>query len=1343
MAKAYLGKISALVTANTSDFNSKLNASKKEVDSFARSMQATITRAGAGATASLRGIYTESQKVSRALQAAATQRLSFKGFDNSSIASIREAVDQFKALQNAAVNVNEPLGAAARTIERLSASVQGSFDPALKSAQKSAEYLSAALNRGGIVGEKSFDRIQKKAIAAAEAADRLAEASQLASSGPRGTELAFVDPRARDALARSAAARQAAANAPALVLEFGNIGEQVKRLVEVDSLIENVRAELESAIILKVDTVPTQAKLNDLISQSERLSRTLSEAVDGTAAKATAADAARRAQAASSFLQVNQSESALLSNQGAASTVDATGRPIQQRVQDIARLRELEQQAAQATLAAAEAQEEAAAATRRRVDAASRLLEINQSESTLLSNQGAASTTDATGRSIQQRVQDIARLRELERQSARNTPDAQIAPVINRNRAQRESAIDFGLDLDAPKRQIEVLRGSIVSLKGQLDTLPAGIRSQFIPAIVAAQQNLERLSSLPAATTAELSQAAREVDRLSQALGRASQAANIPSFRRFASELSTRAAVGELQALQSLLSRIGAEAGGPAAQAYDRYAAALRRATREGTTQLPETRRELERLTTAAARAASETGRISFGGALREIRRGGDIARGGFDNFSLALNQAAFAVDDFFSSTGGLEFRLRAISNNITQLAFILGGTTGLFVGLAAVIGGQLAVAITKFVNEGRTAEDQTKALNDALARQKSLVEELAQAFQSLGDSLTRDAFSPAARQANEFRKELGEIIKKQKELRDARVADADPTVQRERATQGSLQRRLDTEENIGRRFVIQQQLEESRRREREAAATAVSRTPDGVEAMRAINDAGQALFANRTRGEETVTARDTAVLDEARARAGAAAGAVSRAELRKTLEEQRDVLLQSGTAESDTAVANAIARLQGLIAALDAQGVRQANDALVISVLEGAKKVSDALAAAQSSIANADFGPSRIGAQADAAARQLESLAKQLETATDEKAIQALKAQQEALLKVSLTLRSAASSVEQFAAVIDRVARQLSDTVLKEVEGRANQARREANAAGGAVDAGVGFVPDFNRDRARNDRRRRLEEARADRLRAEADVQRAREGQQEFERRRRTAVRQFEVRAEAGLLGQEAEGLVGQRNQAQAVLDNEKATVAEQQQATETLASVNARLDQLFQNSTLGTALAEFADGLDMAAQAAAERDRQIREQRASADRGRDLTLTPGERAAEELNQRIADISEYADRAERESAGLPEDIKKIRDRMKEAIARAEEDMMRQVAPTITGMADSVRNAVLLGPSRAALNASDATTTQGQQELNRLLRGDDPARDVDMVALQRETNEILRAIERKENPVAQ
>jgi uncharacterized phage infection (PIP) family protein YhgE len=268
------------------------------------------------------------------------------------------------------------------------------------------------------------------------------------------------------------------------------------------------------------------------------------------------------------------------------------------------------------------------------------------------------------------------------------------------------------------------------------------------------------------------------------------------------------------------------------------------------------------------------------------------------------------------------------------------------------------------------------------------------------------------------------------------------------------------------------------------------------------------------------------------------------------------------------------------------------------------------------------------------------------------------------------------------------------------------------------------------------------------DRERAERALQRARAGQREFERRRTAAVRDFEARAEAGALGQEAQQLIRQRERAQAVLDDQNATPEQQQAAADTLNQVNARLDQLFESSPAGRALSDFADKLDAAAQAASELDRQMREQRASADRGRELMLSPGQRAAEQLNQQIADISNYVQRviAALLKDGLTDEeldqLRSLREQQAEAIKRAEADMMRQVAPMITGMADSVRNAVLLGPSRAALNASDVTTTQGQQELNRLLRGDDPARNVDMVALQRETNEILRAIERKNNPVA-
>jgi hypothetical protein len=92
-----------------------------------------------------------------------------------------------------------------------------------------------------------------------------------------------------------------------------------------------------------------------------------------------------------------------------------------------------------------------------------------------------------------------------------------------------------------------------------------------------------------------------------------------------------------------------------------------------------------------------------------------------------------------------------------------------------------------------------------------------------------------------------------------------------------------------------------------------------------------------------------------------------------------------------------------------------------------------------------------------------------------------------------------------------------------------------------------------------------------------------------------------------------------------------------------------------------------------------------------------------------------------------------------------EAINRFLGDRIRQEAPLIAGFSDEVANALLQGPSRAALQASDASTLQGQQELNRLLRGEDPARDVNLVELQKQTRELERLVQLAEQgpPVAQ
>ena len=68
----------------------------------------------------------------------------------------------------------------------------------------------------------------------------------------------------------------------------------------------------------------------------------------------------------------------------------------------------------------------------------------------------------------------------------------------------------------------------------------------------------------------------------------------------------------------------------------------------------------------------------------------------------------------------------------------------------------------------------------------------------------------------------------------------------------------------------------------------------------------------------------------------------------------------------------------------------------------------------------------------------------------------------------------------------------------------------------------------------------------------------------------------------------------------------------------------------------------------------------------------------------------------------------------------------------------------SVANALLQGPSRAALQPTDISTVEGSRELTRLLRGDDAARDqANLVELQKEANRLLDLIANAPVPIAQ
>jgi hypothetical protein len=200
------------------------------------------------------------------------------------------------------------------------------------------------------------------------------------------------------------------------------------------------------------------------------------------------------------------------------------------------------------------------------------------------------------------------------------------------------------------------------------------------------------------------------------------------------------------------------------------------------------------------------------------------------------------------------------------------------------------------------------------------------------------------------------------------------------------------------------------------------------------------------------------------------------------------------------------------------------------------------------------------------------------------------------------------------------------------------------------------------------------------------------------------------------------------------------------------------------------------------------AARDASTREaeQAKSGERGRELTRTPEERFKAESEQGLADIQTYFERRAEANNGLrpagdaeaqaaaEESFRKDREkeartatsegrgaelgmterdrfrrdfkegagadisaRAKEMRANGEDptkflrqalaNQMEAVAPMLQGFQEERQNAMLQGPSRAALNVSDVSTTQGASELTRLLRGDDSAKDVNLAELQKQS----------------
>ena len=895
----------------------------------------------------------------------------------------------------------------------------------------------------------------------------------------------------------------------------------------------------------------------------------------------------------------------------------------------------------------------------------------------------------------------------------RLTEAAEKYNAASKQPAAAPTGLDFGLALDDPQRQIEAIRGSIVSLGTQLDRLPASVRTQFIPALQAARNRLQALADDPRATAREIENAANEVDRLGQQLRRVSQVQALPNFAQSLDDSAIRGSIGSLNALQQILSRVGATAGSNAAVQFDRMRDAIQRATAAGTIGSQAFQNELRGIARDAAAAAAETGRIGQARAFREIQRGGDIARGGFDRLSLASQQAAFAIDDFFSVQGDFSQRIRAVQNNVTQLAFILGGTRGLFIGLGVAIAAQATVALIKWVNGGRTAEDQTKALNDALARQKSLVEELAQAFESLGDSIANRAFSRSAQEARDFQKQLEAIDRQQREVREARLIDNDADVGVERANQNRIRRELEGETNVGRRIVLQRQLDESQQIERRLTDRRLSQpAADGPAVRQAIQDLA-AGFAAASSNRRTAAGLFGTFAQDTLSAAGAATAALP-ANLRNQL------------AGAD--FGNTTAAIESQIRALDA----------AIGFLTP-------IAEERTFLGTNTFG----GGQAQEAIQSFTNIINALRN-----------------VRLDKELDDAARRIFEVGNLSARRIEEAQNSVAEAIEAGVPGARaveRRLNALGNQLEQAF---DDLKEARAAGpDERPTLQanaQARIDRIRrqqaaeiAAADSLR-RENTLNPERQIGSVISRIE--SEISSIGSPAAGIQGRLRE----LQFERESIRQQRAGIGNNPFAARRLDAAEQALTL--AIRSLEDEVNVLSESFNSFNREVDNRlnpQGDAVRGLDSFETPGERAARELQQGLANIAAAADALEERilsgiaPGGVPlrgatdEErgrFAEIERRQQQAEQQLIAEQQRAAAPAIFGLADSVQNAVLQGPSRAALNVSDISTQEGARELNRLLRGEDSNRDnQNLVELQRQSTileEMLRDVRTGVNNVA-
>jgi hypothetical protein len=1426
MARGYLGKISAVVTANTGDYVRKLNDSAKTTANFARSIQSDLRQASSRVTASFKGVLTPIQQYERAIQNAASKKLKFSGFDGAigTVQQLRRAIGQLQSeadisfvvresgLRNISevkktlaglrdsevdlavrvgaqgirelladvqevdgkvVNVKtrieasrlelllgkieklsggqiralqiavedrqlqqavaasdrllsisrqiaDPVARAAAEFDKLPLAVQAAA-PVLRSVQDDLLRIKDLIesDKDFNFSEDDFRRLEDRATRAAGAVQQLTELQGRVNSLSTGRELAFRDPSLDAALTRAQAAGQRAAGAPAdvrlagganisgLVEEIRRLGEQAVVLegrlsaatdpanaaaarVEIQKLTADINAAvdlLDETIPVKVDTSAADKSLDSIIRKKKEIDDSLQFTLTGEAQNIQ--QAAREYDSLRGEVERFDVARRKAFDPALTAIAEIIKEEDSSRLQDVVTLLrqvgdEVENQK-KLDIGAKDAADDAEKLRNAMASIADSIGEPSKPIDALRKNvdQATAAVKKLTGA---QRQRAEAYLADLRTRIEANQGNSTALPSLARRAAAiRDAAVaaapapqatpqqnPLGAAFGSSQRQIESLRSSITSLKGDLDKLPAGVQARFVPALQKAEAEFAKLNASASATPQRIARAAAVVQKLTDTARRAAEAAKLVTFDKLAESASLEKAQGQLKAFGAILTGIGAKAGSTVVAAYEKWRIATAKAIATNTLGSAQVQKSLDALKQKAIEAAAATGKISLSTASQRVARGGDVGRAGLDKFSLAAQQAGFALDDFFSATGSIDQKLRAVANNVSQLGFVLDSTRGLFVALGVTVGAQVLIPLIRFALNAKAGEDAAKGMSAAIESQRDRVKQLADAYKELARSIAESGMSDGGRGQFSRLGERQDRIRQQRAIALDAVAGASPRLAAARGAVAATDRALGEATSID-------GAQSAARASRQARAELARQERLASARVRELADSTP---INQLRQQRAAT-RDELARERAR-RQNSVVPAIF------TLGLSTFLPGFSTSRNRENALRERLATQQGAIS-LSQQ--RQTED----FVTRG-QRIAGRFAPFQENVQ----GFTATGSRIDSFLSRFNDTAQQIADGTlSGRGVDKATKQLEAL---AANLERAAIAVQGFSQVLDSQAGQLAATVASESRSREEQLRRDANAAEAQFGQNDPRAVQARRDEQQATEARRKTER--DRLKVDEQISAERE--------------RFERDLLAGRGRQADRDRADEIRRQRAIVDDETRSASDRERARLRVQRLEQEQAQSFESQPGVARLRRQADELDIQNQRAAQEIE-------SRQRGRELALSDRERTRREIDQSAVDLRN----------ALP-------DIGAGGVQEAARNLVDQLAPALAALRDEVLNARLQGPSRAALQVADINTAEGARELNRLMRGDDSARDVNLVELQKQTGvleDIKTAIERETNVI--